>query len=297
VTTSNPAENIADSAKTNYPVVAGWTQLNGHTYVRSSPEWGANTGLIVGSEKALVIDTGGGPRQAKELVAAVREITDLPLTLANTHAHYDHLFGNAYFRNHEGVMDIWAHHSVVRDLLESGLLQRKFVRGVEPEMEKAEGLDTEIDYPNRLLEETPVDLDLGGVTATLFFLGRAHSEGDMLVGADGVLFAGDIVEEGGHPSFEDSFPHEWQRVLGKIIAIDELYPIVVPGHGQPVDMDFVRMQFHKLRQGIRVCEAAIHEASTDYTKAIPVLPYGPLQSRHLLQRLKKTTARAASSED
>lgn len=293
MTTSNPAGNTAGTTATEYPTVAGWTQLNDHTYVRSSPEWGANTGLIVGSEKALVIDTGGGPRQAKDLAEAVREITDLPLTVANTHAHFDHVFGNAYFRNHHGVMDIWAHHSVVRDLLETGLHQRKFVRGIEPEMELAEGIDTEIDFPNRLLEEAPIDLDLGGVTVTFFYLGRAHTKGDMLIGADGVLFAGDVVEEGGHPSFEDSYPHEWQRVLGKIIAIDELYPIVVPGHGKPVDMDFVRMQFHKLRQGIMVSEAAINEASTDYTKAIPVLPYGPLQSRHLIQRLKKTTTRSA----
>lgn len=292
MTTSNPAENITSSSQPKYPVVSGWIQLNDHTYVRSSAEWGANTGLVVGSEKALVIDTGGGPRQAKELADAVRAITDLPITVANTHAHFDHVFGNAYFRNHLGVMDIWAHHSVVKDLLETGLLQRKFVRGVEPEMELAEGLDTELDFPNRLLEEAPVDLDLGGVTVTFFYLGKAHTRGDMLVGVDGILFAGDIVEEGGHPSFEDSYPHDWQRVLGKIIAIDELYPVVIPGHGQPVDMDFVRMQFHKLRQGIRVSEAAIHEASADYTKAIPVLPYGPLQSRHLIQRLKKSATRA-----
>ena len=56
-----------------------------------------NTGLIVGSERAMVIDTGCGPRQAREILDAVREKTHLPLVVVNTHAHYDHFFGNAVF--------------------------------------------------------------------------------------------------------------------------------------------------------------------------------------------------------
>ena len=53
-----------------------------------------NTELIIGSEKAAVIDTGFG---FGDLPAAVRKLTDKPLILFNTHCHVDHVGGNAPF--------------------------------------------------------------------------------------------------------------------------------------------------------------------------------------------------------
>ncbi|WP_225873680.1 MBL fold metallo-hydrolase [Zafaria cholistanensis] len=256
------------------------------SWVRRSGGFALNAGLVVGDERALLVDTGSGPAEAAEIFASVRALTDLPLVVANTHAHGDHFFGNAYFRA-RGVEDIWAHSAAVRMMEETGERQRRMVREFEPAMAGAEGPDTAIELPNRVVEDQPVDLDLGGHKVTLFHLGRAHTDGDLLVGSGNVLFAGDIVEEGAHPSFEDSFPYEWQKVLGKLIAIDELYTVVVPGHGDVVDQDFVRTQFRRLLQAIRTTTTAIHESS-DYTKAVPVLPYGPVQSRHLILRMKAT---------
>ena len=53
-----------------------------------------NTELIIGSEKAAVIDTGFG---FGDLPAAVRKLTEKPLLLFNTHCHVDHVGGNAPF--------------------------------------------------------------------------------------------------------------------------------------------------------------------------------------------------------
>ena len=50
--------------------------------------------LITGSERALLVDTANG---YEDLNAIVRTITDLPLTVVNTHGHGDHTFGNVYF--------------------------------------------------------------------------------------------------------------------------------------------------------------------------------------------------------
>lgn len=56
---------------------------------------GESTGyLIVGDEKALVIDTMNGYANVN---AVVRSITDLPLMVVNTHGHGDHVFGNVHF--------------------------------------------------------------------------------------------------------------------------------------------------------------------------------------------------------
>ncbi|MDO4573037.1 MAG: MBL fold metallo-hydrolase [Clostridia bacterium] len=50
--------------------------------------------LLVGSERALLIDTGYGFGNLK---AAVRRVTDKPLVIVNTHGHLDHVCGNAQF--------------------------------------------------------------------------------------------------------------------------------------------------------------------------------------------------------
>lgn len=50
--------------------------------------------LIVGKEKACVVDTAYG---FADLKAMVREITDLPLVVFNSHGHIDHTGGNFYF--------------------------------------------------------------------------------------------------------------------------------------------------------------------------------------------------------
>ena len=50
--------------------------------------------LIVGTERAALIDTGIG---MGNLRATVEEITDLPVSVYNTHAHLDHAAGNNEF--------------------------------------------------------------------------------------------------------------------------------------------------------------------------------------------------------
>ena len=50
--------------------------------------------LVIGTERAMLIDTGYG---LDNLAAAVREMTDLPLVIVNTHGHCDHVGGNALF--------------------------------------------------------------------------------------------------------------------------------------------------------------------------------------------------------
>lgn len=50
--------------------------------------------LVVGTERALLIDTGMG---VGNIAAVVRGLTDRPLTLINSHAHWDHVGGNRRF--------------------------------------------------------------------------------------------------------------------------------------------------------------------------------------------------------
>lgn len=229
--------------------VGTWQALGARSYLLRSSEARAlvNIGLVVGSERALVIDTGCGPRHAAEILAAVRTLTALPLVVVNTHAHWDHFFGNAVFK-HDGVTEFWAHATTARAISETGQAQRAEVAGPEPAMAAGGFPLTEIVVPNRLVGGHAVTLDLGGVTVELFILGPAHTPGDLMAGvpgifgpsgAPGVLFAGDVLEEGAPPSVEaESDVPGWIAVLHRLAGMGEKYPVMVPGHGNPVTPGF-----------------------------------------------------------
>lgn len=50
--------------------------------------------LLVGTERALIIDTAYG---FTDIAGAIRSITALPLLVVNTHGHFDHITGNYCF--------------------------------------------------------------------------------------------------------------------------------------------------------------------------------------------------------
>lgn len=52
--------------------------------------------LLLGTDKAILIDTGLGISNIKEIV---KSITSLPITVVTTHAHWDHIGGHKYFEN------------------------------------------------------------------------------------------------------------------------------------------------------------------------------------------------------
>lgn len=68
--------------------------------------------LIVGTEKAVLIDTGYGFGNLRE---AVRSVTENPLFVINTHGHCDHASGNGQFEEpcfmHELDMELCREHS------------------------------------------------------------------------------------------------------------------------------------------------------------------------------------------
>jgi glyoxylase-like metal-dependent hydrolase (beta-lactamase superfamily II) len=81
--------------------------------------------------------------------------------------------------------------------------------------------------------EKEITLDLGGVTARLFWLGQAHTKGDELVDVepDSTLISGDVVQNKMVPNLpdENASMKGWVEILGKLRQSKWQY--VVPDHG------------------------------------------------------------------
>jgi len=222
-----------------------WREVGPGVLVRRHRVLDLNVTLVLGDERALVVDTHMHDGHARALVAAVREVTRLPWVVVDTHAHYDHAFGNATFAREKPGLEIWGSQGCRRDLDRFGTLQRTLAAqglreaGRPDEADAVE--DVEILPPNRTFT-TDARLDLGGRVVVLHHPGRGHTGHDAVVEvADaGVTVAGDLVEEGAPPSFGDAYPLEWPRTLDALLP--RLHPVVVPGHGDIVDPGFVASQ-------------------------------------------------------
>lgn len=226
-----------------------WREVAPGVHVRRHEELNLNCGLVVGEQRALVIDTRSFHAQGRELLESVRAITDREIVVVNTHAHYDHCFGNAAFRDSQ----IYAHSGAADDLRRTGEHQRRQVvehlRGTDREHLARDVEDTEIVLPFYLVEDDTV-LDLGDRTAALLYAGRGHTNHDLAVAVPdaGVVFAGDLVEEGADPAMEDAYPMEWAPTLDALLdkSAAELSDTWVPGHGKVVDRAFVEAQSEQL---------------------------------------------------
>ena len=232
--------------------VATFVEIGTDVHVMRYPILDVNVSLIVGGEVAVVVDTLSTTAQAIELGAAVRAITPLPLVLVNTHHHFDHCFGNAVLADLSPGSQIWAHEATLFTLREDGAkLQRAWYEQLLPvDPELADGVAAvTLRPPERGVQGESI-MDIGGRVVELRHLGRAHTEGDLIVvvpDAD-VLIAGDLVEQGGPPSFEDSYPVEWPETLAALRLLPSPTAVIVPGHGAPVDLEFVRAQHDELTE-------------------------------------------------
>jgi len=229
-----------------------FTEIASGVHVLRYPVLDVNSTLIVGGEVAVVVDTLSTEAQAGELLAAIRALTDLPLVIINTHHHFDHTYGNKVLANASPGCAVWAHESAAAALRSEGALwQREWYEDLRPTDPALADSIAAVDVlaPNRTVH-TESTMDIGGRVLELRHLGRGHTEGDLvvLVPDAAVLLAGDLIEQGAPPSFDDSFPIDWPDTVHQLLHLATLATVVVPGHGGLVDADFVRAQHDELAE-------------------------------------------------
>ncbi len=264
-------------------------ELADGVYRIATDNYRLNTGLVLGLERALVVDTGAGPRQATEIYDEVRRLTRLPITVVNTHGHYERFFGNDVFAA-MGAEEFWAHPRAARAIRKYGEAQRPYVETLEPEMAHHQGAATNIIVPNRLVANsgdgiTFTPIDLGERSATLMYMGPGHTEGiDPTVGERILkVGVGALFNQTTHE--EHVFNADQDVTVGVVLEFDR-YRVYVPGNGEPVDRTFVERERNTMVTAIESIRSSTLDRDDEATTAAMYkLPYAPGATRFLLDRL------------
>jgi glyoxylase-like metal-dependent hydrolase (beta-lactamase superfamily II) len=218
-----------------------WHEVADGCFVRRYESFDVSCGVVVGDAGLLVIDTRASLVQGRALADAVRGLSSLPIrAVANTHVHFDHTFGNGAFAG----VPIMAHESVpVAMEADTARIRAAYTDDVDDPL-RDEVLATEVVAPTETFSSVWA-VDLGDRLVELVHPGRGHTDGDIVIrvpDAD-VVYAGDLVESSAPPSYgTDSFPLDWPDSLDMVIGLLTADSAVVPGHGPPVDRDFVQRQ-------------------------------------------------------
>ena len=210
--------------------IGEWRELSPGIHVTTCEPENVNVGLVVGDEAAMLVDAGSTPEQGAALLAAAREIADVPVTdVVITHNHHDHWFGLAGMSELTSI----AHENL---LGEPSRATRAFADSI--------GL-TELPQPTQTFSIAKAINLGGGVLVEMVHFGGAHTRGDVLVLVPGasVIFAGDMLESAGDPQFDEtSNIRNWPTALDGVLGAANDHTQFVPGHGHVVDRDFAFIQ-------------------------------------------------------
>lgn len=209
--------------------------------------------LILGSERALLFDTGIGVGDMRLLAD---ELTDLEVVVLNSHTHYDHVGGNhafeilygtglAYTREHAAGRS----HDQVAEFVGEGWIWKETPEGF-----------TRAGYTSRPFTITdPVEdgqvLSLGDVELEVLLTpGHAPDSLCLLDRNRGLLFTGDTFYPATlYAHLPGSAFDDYERSAGRLAALAESVEVVLPAHNEPTlpASELVRFSeaFHSMRGG------------------------------------------------
>ena len=186
---------------------------------------GANVGWFLLGDGVVVVDSGGDAAMAKDILKQIAETTgNKPVRLLIlTHAHADHSSGARAFVA-----------AGARILCQESIAGQMLAFVTQPANDPNDPLSGKAGIRPVVESISERSIMVDGIhNAQVYFLGAAHSAGDLVVylSGDKILFSGDLALNGRQPFMQspDVDPAGWERSLQSLsrVPVDKL----VPGHG------------------------------------------------------------------
>jgi glyoxylase-like metal-dependent hydrolase (beta-lactamase superfamily II) len=187
-----------------------------------------NTGVIVGDDSCMVIDTQATPAMAADVIGRVRTVTDKPIKyVLLSHYHAVRVFGASAYQ----ASEIIASEATRRLIVERGEQDKASEIGRFPRLfQGAETIPPGLVWPTLTFADR-MTLWLGKRRVEIVHLGRGHTAGDTIawVPDAGVMFSGDLVEYKSACYCGDAHFRDWPRTLDRLA--DYRPKALVPGRG------------------------------------------------------------------
>lgn len=228
---------------------SGFVEVGDRCWVARYAFLDVNVGVVRGERGLVVVDTHASETDARRVLDDLRRLgPGEVVAVVNTHEHFDHVLGNAVFAEAYAEAALLAHETAADRMPEA---VERVARLYADEPDDPHGPDvrgSRLLVPGQTFSSARV-IDLGDRIVEVVHPGRGHTGGDAVVrvpDAD-VLYAGDLVEESaermGVPGFgDDCYPFEWPVTLDLVTSMLGEASVVVPGHGLPVEREFVMEQ-------------------------------------------------------
>jgi len=204
-----------------------FTKLSEHAYAYTA-EGDPNTGIVIGDDAVMVIDTQATPVMAEDVIRRIREVTDKPIKyVVLSHYHAVRVLGASAYRPEHVI----ASDDTLSLIRERGEQDKASEIGRFPRLfRNVESVPAGLTWPT-ITFNGKMTLWLGKLEVQLLQLGRGHTKGDTVVWLpqDRVLFSGDLVEFDATPYAGDAYFSDWPATLDNLAALKP--EKLVPGRG------------------------------------------------------------------
>jgi glyoxylase-like metal-dependent hydrolase (beta-lactamase superfamily II) len=202
-------------------------KLSDHAYAYTA-EGDPNTGIIIGDDAVMVIDTQATPVMAQDVIRRIREVTNKPIKyVLLSHYHAVRVLGaTAYHPEHiiasQDTRDLIAERGEFDKASEIGRFPRLF--------QNVESVPPGLTWPT-ITFTGKMTVWLGKLEVQILQLGRGHTKGDTVawLPREKILFSGDLVEFNATPYAGDAYFNDWPQTLDNIAALKPQK--LVPGRG------------------------------------------------------------------
>ena len=202
-------------------------KLSDHAYAYTA-EGDPNTGIIIGDDAVMVIDTQATPVMAQDVIRRIREVTDKPIKyVLLSHYHAVRVLGASAY----GAEHIIASEDTRDLIVERGQFDKDSEIGRFPRLfQNVESVPDGLTWPTMTFNKK-MTLWLGKLEVQILQLGRGHTKGDTVawLPQEKILFSGDLVEFDATPYAGDAYFQDWPQTLDNIAALQP--EKLVPGRG------------------------------------------------------------------
>ncbi len=229
-----------------------------------------NSGIVDNGEATIIFDTFLSPDAAEELIGAVEQMKLSPIKyVINSHFDNDHVRGNQCFSSDVKIISTKKTAELIREEEPKAIAGEKIyakdmyeyydsldkaftgdtasseymtIRLMKPYFEELSQSHLKIKtrVPDTYVENE-MSLDGSKIKVSLIDKGAGHTESDLIMylPGEGILFAGDLVFNQGHPYLGYGYTEE---LKAKLTELEQMKPrIVVPGHGDPGGPEIIKL--------------------------------------------------------